>query len=361
MKIKLSKYQEVEGWLLKELSSGRFQPQDRFYSEQELADRFQVTKLTVRQAYRNMEENSYIVRRRGKGTFVNKLPARPCNIKIFRHCIIGVLTSGANPERDFKLGRILVESHQAAAAKGYLLMLAHDSLDQLLEAGVEGVVVIGKQTPEILRKLQEAGVPAVNYPSVPNPLATPAIDCREAAEQLCRLLAETGHRHLALVGSDADAVMVRQKFEHEFAVAARGMCFSTVVTDAGEFRRELSGVLAGEDRPDVLFVANSWCLGDLNAVLEQCGLVCPADLSMIVHGSNAAIIPAIPPYSYFDLDISHCVQTLFEMLFQRIRHQSSVEMPQGVCHYQVALRGTVALRNGATRFPKSPLTAGEKD
>lgn len=64
------KYRQVELSLREEIASGRWQAGERLPSEYELADRFHVAYLTVRQAVASLHEEGLLVRVRGKGTFV---------------------------------------------------------------------------------------------------------------------------------------------------------------------------------------------------------------------------------------------------------------------------------------------------
>ena len=89
------KYQQIEGFLREELSSGKFQPEERFYSENEIAARFGVTQLTARKAFVALENAGFLKRKRGLGTFVARPPRTPERLALFRRCIVGVIL----PER----------------------------------------------------------------------------------------------------------------------------------------------------------------------------------------------------------------------------------------------------------------------
>lgn len=52
------------------IAQGEWQPGDRLPSEQELCDRYQVSRTVVRQTLLEMESKGLIVKRRGKGSFV---------------------------------------------------------------------------------------------------------------------------------------------------------------------------------------------------------------------------------------------------------------------------------------------------
>ncbi len=64
-------YQLIE-ILKQQIEDGVWVPGDKMPSELELCDSYGVSRTVVRQALRELEANSFIVRRKGKGTFVAK-------------------------------------------------------------------------------------------------------------------------------------------------------------------------------------------------------------------------------------------------------------------------------------------------
>ena len=60
--------QTIKGWILnKEFAGG-----EKIPSEHELAERFQVSRLTVRQALSQLVQEGFLISRRGEGTFVTR-------------------------------------------------------------------------------------------------------------------------------------------------------------------------------------------------------------------------------------------------------------------------------------------------
>ncbi|HEY7499539.1 MAG TPA: GntR family transcriptional regulator [Vicinamibacterales bacterium] len=67
-------YYQVKTSILREIEAGRWRPDDQLPTEDELADRFRVSKITVRQALRELAQLGYIRREQGRGTFVQRPP-----------------------------------------------------------------------------------------------------------------------------------------------------------------------------------------------------------------------------------------------------------------------------------------------
>jgi GntR family transcriptional regulator len=63
-------YQQLKTAILREIQDGRWRPGDRLPTEDALITRFHVSKITVRQALRELAEMGYIRREQGRGTFV---------------------------------------------------------------------------------------------------------------------------------------------------------------------------------------------------------------------------------------------------------------------------------------------------
>ncbi|MEA3338163.1 MAG: GntR family transcriptional regulator [Chloroflexota bacterium] len=63
-------YVQVKKSLLDEIRSGQYHPHDRLPSERELSNRFDVSRMTVRQALLDMGRDGTIYARVGQGTFV---------------------------------------------------------------------------------------------------------------------------------------------------------------------------------------------------------------------------------------------------------------------------------------------------
>ena len=63
-------YQQLKTAILREIQDGRWRPGERLPTEDALIKRFHVSKITVRQALRELAEMGYIRREQGRGTFV---------------------------------------------------------------------------------------------------------------------------------------------------------------------------------------------------------------------------------------------------------------------------------------------------
>lgn len=69
-------YQQIKNWIVCKITQGDLSFGDVIPSEFQLAAAFRVSRATVRQALYELRIEGYIIREKGRGTFVETLPAR---------------------------------------------------------------------------------------------------------------------------------------------------------------------------------------------------------------------------------------------------------------------------------------------
>lgn len=65
-------YHQLKTVILREIEAGRWQPDEQLPTEDALSRRFRVSKITVRQALRELADDGLIRREQGRGTFVER-------------------------------------------------------------------------------------------------------------------------------------------------------------------------------------------------------------------------------------------------------------------------------------------------
>ena len=66
----IPKYYQIYEELLDQIREGKFEENDRFPSDHELVDEFDVSRGTVREAIKLLIQQGYLVREQGRGTFI---------------------------------------------------------------------------------------------------------------------------------------------------------------------------------------------------------------------------------------------------------------------------------------------------
>ena len=78
-------YHQLKASILRDIDGGRWRPGEQLPTEDALMARFHVSKITVRQALRDLAQQGYIRREQGRGTFVQGRPLEegPRELKSF--------------------------------------------------------------------------------------------------------------------------------------------------------------------------------------------------------------------------------------------------------------------------------------
>lgn len=78
----IPRHTQISQWLSSEIDEGNFKPDDKLPSENELASKFGVSRVTVRRALQSLESASIIYRCQGLGSFVSENRAAHNLIKL---------------------------------------------------------------------------------------------------------------------------------------------------------------------------------------------------------------------------------------------------------------------------------------
>lgn len=67
----IPRHSQISQWLRKQIDEGTFKPEEKLPSENELAKKFDVSRVTIRRALQSLESDSIIYRCQGLGSFVS--------------------------------------------------------------------------------------------------------------------------------------------------------------------------------------------------------------------------------------------------------------------------------------------------
>jgi GntR family transcriptional regulator, transcriptional repressor for pyruvate dehydrogenase complex len=104
-------YEEVVGQLHQLIDQGKLKAGDRLPSERELAETFRVSRSSVREAIKTLENEGMVVTRRGSGTFLTTV-----NVEAIIPSLASLLSRGKDALIDLFEMRCLVEPSIAALA-----------------------------------------------------------------------------------------------------------------------------------------------------------------------------------------------------------------------------------------------------
>ncbi len=69
----LAKYVRIKSYITDQIDAGKWLPSDRIPSENELAERFSVSRMTARRSLDELCVEGFLVRSQGLGTFVSDI------------------------------------------------------------------------------------------------------------------------------------------------------------------------------------------------------------------------------------------------------------------------------------------------
>jgi GntR family transcriptional regulator, arabinose operon transcriptional repressor len=161
------KYQKLKDYLTGVIKSEELKTGEKISSENELAEKFDISRHTVRQAISELVNEGWLYRVQGKGTFVNRLPNhKPNEVKT-----IGVVTTYLG---DYIFPSIIRGIDGILSVNGYNIVLGctynqHEKervcLENLLNQNIGGLIVeptksaLPNPNIELYRQFSNSGIP----------------------------------------------------------------------------------------------------------------------------------------------------------------------------------------------------------
>ena len=152
-------YRQVENELLALIENKTYPVGSLIPSEKELEQYFQVSRITIRRAITELEKQGFLVKRQGKGTFVQ-------SYKIQRNIIkLGSYTQYMN-EQGREPVRKIIQAYEISASRGLATLLAIEEstpvicLQRIFEfgfknKGLEISYYAAEQYPELLERIYQ--------------------------------------------------------------------------------------------------------------------------------------------------------------------------------------------------------------
>jgi len=137
------KYQQLKEYIINTIKAKDLKPGEKIWSENELADKFQMSRHTVRQAIGELVSEGWLYRIHGKGTYVDRRPDRTSQ----QAKTIGVITTYLN---DYIFPAIIRGIDSILTPKGYNIILCctynqHNKermcLEKFLNTAIDGLIV----------------------------------------------------------------------------------------------------------------------------------------------------------------------------------------------------------------------------
>ncbi|MDF2922580.1 MAG: GntR family transcriptional regulator [Paenibacillaceae bacterium] len=145
-------YHQIQNYILEQIQSGVWQPNDQLPPERDLADQFKVSRITAKNAVLGLVGKGILYRHRGKGTFVSETGALQEELSpvITPHKTIGLLL----PPMEFHYSSLLLTGvEETLGRNGHHLLFKRipDSSEEeskaisaFLDAQADGLIILSR-------------------------------------------------------------------------------------------------------------------------------------------------------------------------------------------------------------------------
>mgnify|MGYP005847085991 CR=1 FL=1 len=228
-------YRQVRDSIAQDIRDRRLPPHTQYLSESAAMAKYGVSRVTVRQAFRLLEQEALLYRTQGKGTYIAPPPvAAAKTVAFMAACVLrsGVETIMLRSIEDYFDHRdinVIICNHDDNLAR------AERYIRRLVQLGVDGIIYMAaasdmndyERNGELVRHIMDNGIPCVQIDRYVEALEgkAPSVrpDNRGGSKALTRHLLSLGHRHIVFLGnSDSSAVRDRREGCRE-ALAEAGL------------------------------------------------------------------------------------------------------------------------------------------
>jgi len=199
----------------KKIFTEDIKPGDKLPSENELADKYKVSRQTVRKAIANLEAAGYVYAEHGRGTFCSEMLAHTKSSKN-----VAVVTTYLS---DYIFPHIIKGIDEVMEKYGYSIMLKNTNnsrtgeakcLEELLMKDIEGLIIEPSKShiycnhTSYFKKLDEFGIPYVFIQGKYNQMADKPhvlMDDEKGGYMITKYMISKGHRNIIGVFKSDDS------------------------------------------------------------------------------------------------------------------------------------------------------------
>lgn len=207
------KYMKIVEWTIKQITTRMFLPKDKFLSEAALSEKFGFSRQTVRRALEVLEEQGYITRIHGSGTYISpgkNQTVQPADKPGKNLKTVGIISTYLD---DYIFPNIIRGLESVFTTNGYAIMLASTNnlvsgetraLQLMEERQLDGLIIEPTRSAlpcanlDLYHTITKQGLPLVFIDSFYPELSIPyiALDDVKAGYIATQYLLSMGHRNI---------------------------------------------------------------------------------------------------------------------------------------------------------------------
>ncbi len=353
-------YVQLRKILLEEIASNGYQPNDKFYSEAQIAELFNVSRITVNRALTELVYNDLLYRRPKKGTFVKRTSiARPKENQVNNNILLAIPkhAAGIDPFYSVVLEGIENEITGSGNNFSFFIIDGTDEKNKLFSSKIarkemKGLILIGEiSNPDIISNVIKNDIPFVLLfaPLSNNNGHAYSITVNDinGGYYATEYLIENGHKEIAYLGSLPHFAVSQLRLkgygkalaEHNIP-EKKELIYSQGYFDADSGYRMMQALLKSNSRPTAVFAGNdSVAIGAMRAINEK-RLRIPDDISIIGFDNIEMASHMHPPLTTFNINKAEIGKTAANMLF-RLINNDKIEKSELVIEPDLVVRDTI--------------------
>ncbi|MEN6384470.1 MAG: GntR family transcriptional regulator [Phycisphaerales bacterium] len=203
------KWQDVKNYIISRVSAGDYTPGDVLPSENYLCEKINVSRSTIRQAFKKLEDDGMIYRVKGKGTFLSKPNSSQNHTRLemfglimpdARRSLYASLTQGFDDRLSSENFQTMIcQTGNNTDKQGNLIL-------RLLHKGIDGLAIVpvtSGDTPAYqIQTLIDNDIPVVLCHREVKGITVPTLcwDRREVGRLAGKIFIEHGHKKIAYFG-----------------------------------------------------------------------------------------------------------------------------------------------------------------
>lgn len=327
---------QVAALLKERIRSGIWPEGTALPSEKELCNEFDVARGTIRQALQTLENEGFLLREQGRGTFVHLAEFNHDAMRSRRLAFVVPYL------RDSSIPTILVGFQQIAEEAGFSVIFNHVNNDQmqqervilkLIDEHVAGVALypVNSENISLVERLNNTGFPIVLIDRYLRSLSTDYVmtDHFGGVIRGTHYLFDLGHRRVGFVTWSSPAVSMEHRvLGYRQALSERGVALDErlMCQVEGYPVIDLTGLqryLSGSDRPTAVVAANDQIAIGLYRAAASLSLRIPEDLSVLGFDNLDVSSHLDPPLTTMAQPFSAIGQAAANVLLRRVKGERS--------------------------------------